>query len=36
VPDAEIHFVDTCHFALEEDVDPIASYRLAFLAKHVR
>jgi pimeloyl-ACP methyl ester carboxylesterase len=36
VPDAEIHFVDSGHFALEEDVDPIANYMLAFLAKHVR
>jgi pimeloyl-ACP methyl ester carboxylesterase len=36
VPDAEIHFVDSGHFALEEDVDPIANYILAFLPKHVR
>lgn len=36
VPDAEIHFVDSGHFALEEDVDPIANYVFAFLAKHVR
>lgn len=36
VPDAEIHFVDSGHFALEENVDPIANYVLAFLAKHLR
>jgi pimeloyl-ACP methyl ester carboxylesterase len=36
VPDAEIHFVDSGHFALEEDVDAIANYVLAFLPKHVR
>lgn len=36
VPDAEIHFVDSGHFALEEDVDLIASRMLAFLTKHVR
>ena len=36
VPDAEIHFVDSGHFALEEDVDPIADYVVAFLAKHLR
>ena len=34
-PDAEIHFVDSGHFALEEDAEPIANYILAFLAKHV-
>ena len=36
VPNAEIHLLDTGHFALEEDLDPIADYILAFLAKHVR
>ncbi len=36
VPKAEIHFVDTGHFALEEDLDTIASRMLAFLAKNVR
>jgi len=36
VPDAEIHFVDSGHFALEEDVNAIANYVLAFLPKHVR
>ena len=35
VPDAEIHFVDSGHFALEEDAAPIASYILVFMAKHV-
>ena len=36
VPNAEVHFLETGHFALEEDLDPIANYVLAFLAKHVR
>ncbi|MEO8025480.1 MAG: alpha/beta hydrolase [Bryobacteraceae bacterium] len=36
VPKAEIRFVDTGHFALEEDVDTIARYMLAFLAKAIR
>jgi pimeloyl-ACP methyl ester carboxylesterase len=36
VPDAEIHFVDSGHFALEEDADVIASYILAFMGKHIR
>jgi pimeloyl-ACP methyl ester carboxylesterase len=36
VPKAEIHFLDTGHFALEEDLDPIANHILAFLAKNVR
>jgi len=36
VPNAEIHFLDTGHFALEEDLDVIAQYMMAFLAKHVR
>ena len=36
VPNAEVHFVDTGHFALEEDLDSIANYMLAFLARHVR
>ncbi len=36
VPKAEIEYLDTGHFALEEDLEPIASRMLAFLAKHVR
>jgi len=36
VPDAEIHFVDSGHFALEEDSPEIARYMLAFLSKHVK
>jgi pimeloyl-ACP methyl ester carboxylesterase len=36
VPKAEIHFVDTGHFALEEDLDTIASDMLAFLANNVQ
>ena len=36
VAKAEIHFVDSGHFALEEDLDTIASRMLAFLATHVR
>ena len=36
VPDAEIHFVDSGHFALEEDSATIAQYILAFLPKHVK
>lgn len=36
VPKAEIEYLDTGHFALEEDLDVIASRVLAFLAKHVR
>jgi pimeloyl-ACP methyl ester carboxylesterase len=35
VPKAEIHFVDSGHFALEEEPEAIAGYILAFLAKHV-
>lgn len=35
VPKAEIHFVDSGHFALEEESEAIAGYILAFLAKHV-
>lgn len=35
VPAAEIHFVDSGHFALEEDAGPIASFILVFLAKNV-
>lgn len=35
LPDAEIHFVDSGHFALEEEADAIADHILAFLAKHV-
>lgn len=36
VPKAEIEYLDTGHFALEEDLDAIATRMLAFLAKHVR
>jgi pimeloyl-ACP methyl ester carboxylesterase len=34
-PDAEIHFVDSGHFALEDQSTAIANYILAFLPKHV-
>jgi pimeloyl-ACP methyl ester carboxylesterase len=36
VPNAEIHLLDTGHFALEEDGDQIADYILKFLQKHVK
>jgi pimeloyl-ACP methyl ester carboxylesterase len=36
VPEAEIHFVDSGHFALEEDSAEIAQYILAFLPKHIK
>jgi pimeloyl-ACP methyl ester carboxylesterase len=36
VPNAEIHLLDTGHFALEEDGDQIADYILRFLHKHVK
>jgi pimeloyl-ACP methyl ester carboxylesterase len=36
VPDAEIHFVDSGHFALEEDLATIAQYILAFLPKQAK
>jgi pimeloyl-ACP methyl ester carboxylesterase len=36
VPEAEIHFIDTGHFALEEDSATIAQYILAFLSNHVK
>ncbi len=36
VPDAEIHFVDSGHFALEDSSDAIANYMLEFLRRHVR
>lgn len=36
VPKAEIEYLDTGHFALEEDLDVIAKRALIFLAKHVR
>ena len=36
VPNSEVRFLDTGHFALEEYLDRIADYMLAFLAKHVR
>ena len=35
-PDAELHLLDTGHFALEEDAETIASLMLDFLAKHVK
>jgi len=35
LPKAEIHFVDSGHFALEEESDAIAGYVLAFLEQHV-
>lgn len=35
VPDAEIHFVDSGHFALEENSAEIAKYILSFLAKNI-
>jgi pimeloyl-ACP methyl ester carboxylesterase len=35
VPDAEIHLLDTGHFALEEDGDVIAGYILDFLSRKV-
>lgn len=35
VPNAEIHFLDTGHFALEEDLEAIARHTLAFLGKHI-
>jgi pimeloyl-ACP methyl ester carboxylesterase len=34
-PDAEIHFVDSGHFALEDQSRAIANYVLVFLGKHV-
>jgi pimeloyl-ACP methyl ester carboxylesterase len=36
VPNAEIHLLDTGHFALEEDGDEIAGDILEFMQKHVR
>ena len=36
VPDAEIHLLDTGHFALEEDGDVIGDYILDFLGRKVR
>jgi pimeloyl-ACP methyl ester carboxylesterase len=36
VPKTEIHFLDTGHFALEEDLEPISNYILTFLGKNVR
>lgn len=36
VPDAEVHFLDTGHFALEEDSDKIAGYMLDFLKRKVK
>lgn len=36
VPKAEIEYLDTGHFALEEDLDSVASRVLTFMGKHVR
>ena len=36
VPKAEIQFIDTGHFALEEDLDSIAASVLTFLARHLK
>ena len=36
VPEAEIHLLDTGHFALEEDGDVIAEYILNFLRKNLK
>ena len=36
VPDAEIHLLDTGHFALEEDGDVIADYILKFLQTNLK
>ena len=36
VPDAEIHFVDTGHFALEEHAQPIAEHIVRFLSARIR
>lgn len=36
VPDAEIHLLDTGHFALEEEGDQIAAYILEFLDRNVK
>ena len=36
VPDAEIHLLNTGHFALEEDANEIAGYMIRFLSKHVQ
>jgi pimeloyl-ACP methyl ester carboxylesterase len=36
VPNAEVHFLETGHFALEEESDRIADYVLEFLNRNVR
>ena len=36
VPNAEVHLLDTGHFALEEDGDVIAGFILNFLAKNLK
>lgn len=36
VPEAEIHFVDSGHFALESHVEEIASVMIPFLRKHLQ
>jgi hypothetical protein len=36
VSDAEIHFVDTGHFALEEQAGRIADHIVCFLSAHIR
>jgi pimeloyl-ACP methyl ester carboxylesterase len=35
LPDAELHLLDTGHFALVEDGDFIAEKVLSFLARHL-
>ena len=36
VPEAEIHLLDTGHFALEEDLDRIVALMKGFFARRVR
>ena len=36
VPDAEVHFLDTGHFALEEELDRIVTLMTGFHARRVR
>jgi pimeloyl-ACP methyl ester carboxylesterase len=36
VPDAEIHFLDTGHFALEDHAEPIAEHIVRFLSARIR
>ena len=35
VPDADVILLDTGHFALEEEVDAIATHITSFLGKHL-